>query len=190
MKFTGLLNKALILLVVFMFMPLAFGAADFKVAIIDVQRVLENVSSGKRVKQILQEEMEARQKVLQSNQQTLKVKKEDFEKKSLVWSPTKKLEEQKKLEKEFMEFQQMVGQADGDMQRRQVELMQPVLIDIRKTVTDIAQKKNFDLVLEKNASGVLYTASSQDITDTVILEYEKSSAPSVKKDDKKARDKS
>lgn len=166
-------NKILILIVFFIFPLSGWAEGEFKIATIDVQRVLANISGGKRIKQILEEEMKAKQKLIQSNQDNLKTKKEEFDKNSLVWSPTKKLEEQKKLEKEMFEFQKMIGQADGDMQRRQVELMQPILLDIKNVVTKLAQQKRFNLVLEKNSSGVLYTADAQDITDEVTLDYEK-----------------
>jgi outer membrane protein len=165
--------KALIFLIIFGFSVPSFANTQIKLANIDMQRVLANTSGGKRVKQILQEEMNAKQKLIQANQTSLKGKKDAFEKDSLMWGPSKKLEEQKKLETEMMEFQSMVNKADGEIQRRQVELMQPVLIDIKRVVTQIAQEKRFDLVIEKNSSGVLYSANAQDITDEVTLAYEK-----------------
>ncbi len=185
MKKTFFIYNSLILLIFLSYTSQLFANTEFKIATIDVQRVLSNISGGKRIKQILEEEMKARQKLIQSNQDSLKTKKEDFDKNSLVWSPTKKLEEQKKLEKEMFEFQKMIGQADGDMQRRQVELMQPVLLDIKAVVTKIAQQKRFDLVLEKNSSGVLYTANAQDITDETTLDYEKTFGGKTVKSDKK-----
>ena len=94
----------------------------------------------------------------------------------MVWNPEKKLAERTKLEKQLIEFQKFVQQSDVDLQRRQLELMQPVLEDIRALVRDIGSKGKFDLVLEKNSSGVLFTRAAEDLTDRVTLRLEKKTA--------------
>ena len=144
------------------------------VGIVDVQKVLEQSSAGKRIREILQKEVQARQELITKKQTDLKGKKENFDKNALMLNPDKKLEKQGQLEQEFMEFQKFVQQSDSEMQRRQVELMQPVLEDIKGRVQEIGAKDKYDIVLEKN-SGVLYTKSAENITDRVILMLEQKS---------------
>jgi outer membrane protein len=140
------------------------------VAVVDVQKVLEMSDEGQRVKSILEKEVKARQELITKQQTDLKTKKEKFDKESLLLKPDKKMEEQGKLEKELVQFQQFVQQSDMEIQKRQMELMQPVLEQIRGLVQKIGSAEKFDLVIEKNSSGVLYSRASEDITDRVILQ--------------------
>jgi len=96
----------------------------------------------------------------------------EYQKKQLVMSNDKRAEEEQRIQKKMMEYRELVQQSEAMMQKRQMELTQPIIDNLRNVIADIASKDKYDLVYEKNQSGIFFASNAKDITDEAIKGYD------------------
>ena len=73
----------------------------------------------------------------------------------------------------MMAFREEVGRSQQAISLRERELTVPIIEELRKQITAVAQDKNYDLILEKNEQNVMYAKKSLDVTAEVIKAFEK-----------------
>jgi outer membrane protein len=140
-------------------------------AYVDLKLALETVKDGKKAKEKLEKEAEEKREIIAKREKELQNLTSQFEKKSLVMSNDKKMKEQQKIQKKMMEYRQFVQQTETSMQKKQMELTKPIIDSMKDVVEEIAKKKNFDLVYEKNQGSVLFAKDQVSITNDVIKRY-------------------
>jgi len=52
-------------------------------------------------------------------------------------------------------------------------MSEPIIKKIRVAVGDVAKKRNYSMVLEKNENVVIYSSDKDDVTDDVIAQINK-----------------
>ena len=139
------------------------GAADTKVAVINIQKVLVGSEVGKESKVKMEKKMEELKAALKKDEDALLALQKEIEKKSSAWSDEKKQEK-------AMEFQKMrrdlgVKQEDANMEMKslQEKYLTPIMKKLETIVTEVAKAKGFAIVLPRN--GVLYFDKAIDITE-------------------------
>lgn len=157
-------------------MSLSFAAmaeGETKLGYIDMQKAIQETSSGKKAKKDLEEDFNKKKKEIEKKEADLKKMNEDFEKKALVLSDDIRQKKQQELQGEMMKYREMVGKSQMDIQKREVDLTKPIIESLRKIVDDIAQKENFTVILERSEQGVMWAKKDIDLTARVVAEYEK-----------------
>lgn len=139
---------------------------------VDLQKAMETVKEGSTAKANLEKEFNEKKKVIQSREDRIKKMTADYQKKQLVLSQDKRMEEEQKIQREMMEYRELVQQAEVQMQQRQVALTQPIIEKIKDVIAEIAAKNKMDLVFEQNQSGIFYAKNAKDITAEVIKSYD------------------
>src|SRR5437588_12185864 len=81
--------------------------ADTKIAVVDLQRALEETEDGKKAKSKLKSDFDKKQKELDEKQEELKKMKEDLDKKLPLMKPEAAQAEQQKFQDRFVELQQI-----------------------------------------------------------------------------------
>ena len=154
------------------FASVAF-AAEFKVAIVDMQKAIQSSSAGKKAKKEVEGDFEKKKKELKKKEDDLKKRVEEFEKKQAVLSDKVRQEQQADLQKDMMQFREEVGKSQMTIQQRERELTKPILEKLQKIISEIAKEKDFSVVLEKAEQSVMFAKSELDITDEVIKRVDK-----------------
>ena len=85
-----------------------------------------------------------------------------------------KAKKQADLQDKILKFQEKTARSQGDIQKKEHELTEPIVSAIKKIVSGIAAEKQMVLVLEKNENTVLFSLDKDDITAEVISLYNKS----------------
>lgn len=83
------------------------------------------------------------------------------------------------FQQKVAEAQQMYGNMQQDMVKRQQEVMGDILKKAEPIISDLAKKGDYDLVLNKTEAVVVYAKPELNLTDTVIKRYN-SSYPATK----------
>ncbi len=143
-------------------------ADDQKIAVVDMQRAIQTSESGKKAKSELEGAFNKKKKELQDQEATLKKAQEDFQKKQAALSESAKKEQQGKLQERFMKYQELLQKSQAEIQKKEQEMSEPIIRKIREKVTEVAKKKGYSLVLEKNENMVIYSDDKNDITEEVI----------------------
>jgi outer membrane protein len=150
-------------------------ASDFNIAVIDMQKAIHATKDGAKAKKELMKEYKFMEETLKKKEFGLKEKIENFEKKALLLSEKKRSEQQKEIQKLSMELQQKSQQFQFDIQKKQKEATAPIIAKLQKQIKILADKKGFDIILNKTTDNVLWTKKGIDITRTIVGMYEKNS---------------
>lgn len=143
-------------------------AEDMKVGIVDLQRAIQTSETGKKAKSQLEEAFNKKKKELQAEEANLKKLQEEFQKKQSALSDSAKKEQQMKLQEKFMKYQELLQKSQADIQKKEQEMSEPIIRKIREKVNEIAKKKGYNLVLEKNDNVVLFSQDKDDLTEEVM----------------------
>lgn len=152
---------------------LTVWADDVKIATVDMQKALQTVEAGKKAKAQLEKEFNAKKKELQAEESSIKKMTEEFKKQSLVMSDEARAKKQGELQERIMKFQELTGRSQNEIQQKERDLTQPIIVKLRGIIADTAKKKNYTVVLEKNDNNVLYSQEKDDLTSEVVTAYDK-----------------
>lgn len=145
--------------------------AQVRVAVVDLQRALNETEDGRQAKAQLKRLFKRRQQTLDERQAELKTLKEDIEKQKNVLSREalqKRLDEYQKafveLQTTYVEFQRELAQKEGELTKGIVERMERIL-------RRVGQAEGYSLILERGEAGVVWVPTNLDLTDNVIQRY-------------------
>lgn len=159
-------------------LPLGAMAADTpapaKMGYVDLQKAIQETSTGKKAKKDLEAEFNKKKKELEKKEADLKKMSEDFEKKSMVLSDEIKAQKQGELQQEMMKYRELVGKSQMEIQKRERELTMPIVEKLHAIMADIGKKDSYAFIFEKNEQSVLYADKQLDLTERILKEFEKS----------------
>ena len=151
----------------------ADAPTSYKIATIDLQKALQTVNAGKKARGNLEKEVKSKQKMIQDEENALKKLDEEFKKQSLVLNDEAKSKKIQELQERAMKFQQMRGQFQIELQKKEADLITPIITNMKDLIKDLASKKGYNVVLDKNENSVLFSNDSDDLTQELIDSYNK-----------------
>lgn len=145
--------------------------AEEKIGVVDMQKALQTVEAGKKAKAQLEKEFNAKKKELEGEESAIKKMGEEFKKQSLVLNDEARGKKQMEIQEKIYRFQEKTQKSQLEIQQKEQELTAPILKGIRATIAEVAKKKNYTIILEKNENNVLYFNEKEDLTQEVIKAY-------------------
>jgi outer membrane protein len=75
----------------------------------------------------------------------------------------------------MQKFNQTAQKAQGDLQKKESELLAPIVEKMKKVIEKMAKEKGLSMVIQsnQNAQIVLYANAESDVTEDVIKAFEK-----------------
>ncbi len=142
-------------------------AQGIKIAVIDVNKVLNESAAGKAAKK----QMEARYEQLKKKVDAVKAEaqkmKDELDKQKILLGKQKLREKEEALTAKVAELRRITDASEKEMQNRQSELTRAVLKIIESQVDKVVADEKIDLLLER-AGGVVHFNPSLDITAKVL----------------------
>ena len=148
-------------------------ADTIKVGVVDMQRALQTVGTGKKAKEKLEAEFNKKRAELQKEEAEIKKLHEEFQKQSLVMTEQARGKKQAELQQRILKFQETTQRSQMDIQKREQELTEPLITRMRDVIRKLAQDKGYSVVLEKNENMVLFSLDRDDLTQEVIQIFDK-----------------
>ena len=142
-----------------------------KIAVVDMQRVLEEVPEGKKAKAALTKLRDSRQKDVDRRKGELQALKEQFESQGLLLNEQKRQEMQAQLQAKLIELQKLVVEHEREVQQQNLQLMQSVIPAVQAIVQKIATEEGFLLVMVNTGQNLLFFDPKIDITNQVLRRY-------------------
>ncbi|MCD4706676.1 MAG: OmpH family outer membrane protein [Candidatus Sabulitectum sp.] len=155
------------LLAVFVLPALMLGQT---VAVFDADRVFESLGEVTDARELLETEMDEWELHVDSLQEEIDLLQEDLSR-TLMMSPERRQEKEALLEEKKVQIESYLSSVFGPgglMERRNEELVNPIIAAINEAVMNIASEEGIELVLDASAGQVVYADASVDITDQVI----------------------
>jgi len=167
---------AVVVLAAVLFVGVSF-AADIKIAVIDVNKVLNQSEAGKVAKKKMEARYEELKKEIDAKQEEARKLKDEIDKQKVMLGKDKLKEKEDTLAAKIADLRKLTQESEREMQERQGELTRDVLKQIETHVETVVKADKYDLVLERSG-GVVHVVESLDITNRVLELIDK--APAAK----------
>ena len=146
------------------FAACAASAQEFKIGIVNIDRIFREANSAKAAQAKLEQEFGKREKELADMGTQLKTLADKFEREAPTLSETQRATRQKQLVEQDRDFQRKRREFQEDLNSRKNEELQQVIERANKVVKTVAESEKYDLVLQE----AVYASPKHDITDKVI----------------------
>jgi outer membrane protein len=140
-----------------------------KIAMVDMQRVLNETTAGKRARKKLESSSKAKQAKLDKKRQKLEADAAKLQ----SMSGQQLAAAQEKLQQESMELQSMLYTLEQELGEQHNKLLESMYNNAQGIVSGIAKEDGLDLVLVRDQMTVIFAKTSFDITAEVIKRYNK-----------------
>ncbi len=140
------------------------------IAVFDADRVFESLGEVTDAQELLETEIEEWELHVDSLQDEIDEIEEDLSR-TLMMSPERRQEKEALLDEKMAQLEQFLSGVFGPgglMERRNEELVSPIIASINEAVMDIASEDGIQIVIDASAGQVVYAEASVDITDRVI----------------------
>ena len=147
------------------------AAAQSKVAVIDVQRVVAESDPGKQAIQKLKAVSDAKVQEGQVMQQEMATLQDQINKQRFTVSEVRLAEMSKELEDKTIAIRRFEDDAKrelDDARRRELGGLEEQILPI---INQIGQERGITLIFDKFQSGLVYADEAVDITDEVIRQF-------------------
>ncbi|CAH1191575.1 Outer membrane protein H precursor [Candidatus Nitrotoga sp. BS] len=139
-------------------------AADFRVGIVNTERILRESSSAVQAEKKIEKEFSGRNQEMKKIVKQVKDIQILMEKEGLTLSDAKKRDKERELANLNMNLQRMQRGFSEDLNLRKNEEMSIVLEQANKAIQALAEKEKYDLILQE----AVYRNPKIDITEKVL----------------------
>src|SRR4030095_7686063 len=148
----------------------AFAQGTPKIAYVDSKVILSRAPRRQAAEDTCNKEMEASRTQVQKMGDSLQTMIADYQKTQSTLAQTVRDQREAAIRKKQEDYQSRAGALDQQMQQRQMELVKPIMDQIRKVLDDIRQEEGYAFILDAGSeAGVIVAADRNlDITEKVI----------------------
>jgi outer membrane protein len=150
-------------------LPRVARAQNVKIAVVDLQRALNEVEEGKKAKATLEKRFEEKRAALEARRAQLEELSTTIESQKVMLSESALRDKEADFNAQAMQFQQDTMQAQQEMSAMEADLTGDILERLSMTAGALAKEQGYGLILE--ATGVVFAIDSLDITDAVIARF-------------------
>lgn len=143
--------------------------SPIKVAVVNVQQVLQQSPRVAELSKRLEGQFKARQTKINDEQKTLQDSLDKFKRDAATMNQKTRDATQKKIEADRADLVKQVVAYQQDLQKEQNKIMQGILGDLNGIVSNIAKAQSYALVLDSQA--VIFAADGNDITKDVAKKF-------------------
>lgn len=155
-------------------------AAEVKIGYIDMRKIVMESDQGKEAIKTLDSIEKAKNALIMEKVKKIKKLEEELAKQGAILTP--ETIEKKKTEHENLmaDYQKMRQDSETELQKNQAELIQKIVLDVKKLLAGIARKEGYIAILDK--AGVIYMPDESDLTDRVLKIFNEAGKPAEKTD--------
>lgn len=141
------------------------SADDIKIGVVNMQKVLNTSSAGKRAQSVIEQKMKSYESTFKKDRDSLLSMRDELEKKSSAWSDSMKQQKFGEFQKKSAEFSNKEREANQELRNLQERHVQPVLKKLEEVVQNVAKSGGYDIIVPHNT--ILFASGKLDITDQV-----------------------
>lgn len=140
-----------------------------RLAYINSNAIIAEAPGAAEAQATFDREMARWQTEMQALSDTLQKMIEQYEQQQVMLSPEKRQERQQAIQQKRLDYQKRASDLEQVAQRRQQELVQPVLDRIQTTLMQIRDEGNYTMIFDAAAgSGLIVADTTLNITGQVI----------------------
>ncbi len=144
-----------------------------RIVVVDVSRCILETAHGQREKKKLETEFASRNAKLQSKGAALQKEASDLQAKAAMLSESELARRQQDLMVKDQELQKLSAEYSQEMAAKQEQFAERILKNLTAVTKQIALEDDIQIVLVRSPDTVMYANPKFDITNRVILAYDK-----------------
>lgn len=145
------------------------SAAEIKIGVMNVQKVLVESATGKAAKNIVEAKAKELKNKFQNEENALTAMQQDIEKKSSAWSTEKKETQTREFQKKGREYQAKTEDARFELKQLQDKELEPILKALDGVVQDYGKRNGYTVILDSNPrGGTVYVNPAIDVSADLI----------------------
>lgn len=171
------MNKSAIRFVMFLGLMLALSSfwaaqatAAVKIGIIDVHRIMRDSQAAKNARAVLAKDIEAKRAQLMAKDKEIKALDEELKNPKVKLSDEIRKQKVDKLARDVKDFRRLDADMGEELKKKDAELTQKLLGEIRRIVQSFSKSEKYTLILEKSA--VVTSDDAIDITTRIMKNYD------------------
>lgn len=164
---------SVIFLVSLLFALNTTDAKDLKIGYINFQRILDESTIGKEATKRLEDLEQEAKGHIELKKKEIEDLLSELRKKEFAITPEKKKEMEDQINLLKQGVKQYAAGKEDEIQDYIVKKRIKIINDIKDIVLKIGQDEKFDIILEREESGILFADPKYDITDKVVQTYDK-----------------
>lgn len=149
----------------------SYASEIIKVGIVDLAKALNESETGKKAKSDLEALIKSKQAIIDEKAKKAETLKTELEKQAALISPEAKKAKEEELERAIRDYQRTVSDAQAEVQKKEAEITNDILKEIRSVINSFAQEEGYGIIFEKVEGVVLYSSQNIDVTDKIIKRY-------------------
>ena len=158
------ISRQLFLTAVIALAGFSVSAQEFKIGIVNLDRIFREANSAKSAQTKLEQEFGKREKELNDGAAQLKTLSDKYEREAPTLSETQRTTRQKQLVDQDRDFQRKRREFQEDLNARKNEELQQVIERANRVVKALAEAEKYDLIVQE----AVYVNPKHDITDKVL----------------------
>lgn len=143
------------------------------VAVVEVQRCITETAEGRRAKTELEADFTKSQSKLDRKTKDLQKKVDDLQAKAAMLSQQELQRRQGELIQKEQELQEIYAQMQEELATKEALLTEKIYKNVAAIVKKIAKEEGIQVVLVRSEATVLYVNPKLDLTNRVIVAYDK-----------------
>ena len=144
-----------------------------KIALVDLQRCILETVQGVKAKKDLEASFARGQSQLEKKTKELQKKVEDLRAKAAMLSQDELAKRQQELVAKDQELQQLYADLQEDIATKEAQLTEKIYKNVAALVKDVAREETLQVVLVRSQANVLYANPKLDLTNRIIVAYDK-----------------
>ena len=144
-----------------------------KIAVVDVQRCLMETKEGRAAKKDLERTFTKGQAKLEARAKKLEAKVRDLQAKASMLSQAELMKREQELMRSQAELQQLGLQLQEEVANKEALLTEKIYNKVSKIVKQVSLEEGIQVVLVRSELTVLYSTPKLDLTNRIIVRYDK-----------------
>jgi len=171
--------------ILFLFsLTVSYGADVAKIGVVDFKRILEVSSSGKSAQAEIKSQGEKMETELKKKGSELEKLKKKIDREALVMSREMLEEKEREFRIQINDLKSLEKKYKAEFQVLNNKLVNRIKKDVFELIEEIGKKEGYLLIIEKQEAGILYSPAAIDMTDKLIIQFNKKVAQRTEKDEK------
>ena len=155
--------------------------ADVKIGYIDSNEIMSKFEEVRQVQVDLEKEQRKLQSEMEGLIQQLDSLKQEYDRQRLLMSDARRQEKEQDLikkEQKIQQFQMEKFGPEGEIYKKQNQLLKPVLTKIDEAIQEVGKRQGYDYILDAVGGAIVYALDSNNLTEDVMEELRKSTTSS------------
>jgi outer membrane protein len=147
-------------------------SAQLKIAFVDSDTIMDQYPDAQDAQKKLDAFVAEWQDQLAKLDKEFKAKYDDYEKRKLIMSEQKRVDTERelvKMEDNIAKFRQEKFGANGELFKKQEEIMKPIQNKVFNVIQEVAKKEGYDFIFDRSGDVLfLYAKDEYDLTKVII----------------------